>query len=371
MEIAEAVTLTQARLAAEGSTLADLLRHFRGRFSPALIGEIEWEQLLKYAEKLPIVMGAHPVGFEIPLQARIPKADLCVALASGTHSAKNFLTQVQTGGCNQVAQAVSLLLAQIEADDSRLREIVGRKMMLQFRTTETCNGGLPLPDIFLRADRKPILGATSREQDVCIVANALATSLGRSMTTTQLDRLTQVYRVQPDGTRMDSFTIFPAESQAIQLSVLGFKTRQAILSFLTSTAWSGQRSVVDSIITRFAKRMQIANTGLNILVGEAAVEPILGLTFIVKQRQTKDSRYWLGGLTEWNPVLTALGQEQTIIPEKLQALESWLSKPMRLFASSGAYILLCGIHHIKLIIDETGIAAIKAYLYFALSADNK
>ena len=43
MELDEAVTLTEDRLAVEGGALSDLLRHFRGRISPVLIGDREWE----------------------------------------------------------------------------------------------------------------------------------------------------------------------------------------------------------------------------------------------------------------------------------------------------------------------------------------
>ena len=39
MDIDEAVTLTQDRLAGEGGTMGNLLGHFRNRISPVLIGD--------------------------------------------------------------------------------------------------------------------------------------------------------------------------------------------------------------------------------------------------------------------------------------------------------------------------------------------
>lgn len=367
MEIDEALLQTQTRLTAEGRNLSDLLGHFRNRISPVLIGEVEWIQLLNCAAKLPTVMGAHPIGFEIPLQTCEPRADLCVALASGTHSAEHFLAQAKIHSSDDTARAISLLLKRIEKKNSQLREIVGRKIMLQFVSASDWESRLSLQSLFLKPDLKPILGTAGREIDVGIVAKSLADSFGWSMRKKQLNHLQQVYLAQPGDTRMDSFSINPSKSHAIQLSILGFSKSQDVRNYLANVAWTGQLSVVDGIIARFAQRMPLAKVGLNVDVGEKSIEPTLGLILIVEQRQTKDSRYWLDGLTDWNPVLQALGQENIIIPEKLQALASWPTKPTRLFASSGHYIMLCGIHHIKLVIDQKGLVGVKAYVYMALS----
>ena len=364
MEIDEAVLQTQTRLTAEGCNLSDLLGHFRNRISPVLIGDTEWLQLLECGAKLPIAMGAHPFSFEIPLHTREPCADLCVTLASGTQSAENFLIQAKS---DDIARVVSLLLKRIEEKNSQLREIIGRKLMLQFDSASDWKSRLSLRSLFLRPDLKPILGTTGRENDVGIISKSLADSFGWSMSKQHLNHLQQVYLAQPSETRMDSFCINQSKLRAIQLSILGFSKRQDIRNYLDNAAWTGQLSVVDAIIARFAQRMPLARVGLNVDVGENAVEPTLGLILIIEQRQKKDSRYWLDGLTDWNPVLQALSEEEIVIPEKLQALAGWTSKPTRLFASSGHYILLCGIHHIKLVIDQNGLVEVKAYVYMALS----
>ena len=122
------------------------------------------------------------------------------------------------------------------------------------------------------------------------------------------------------------------------------------------------------MITRFRKRADIVRTGANIDVGEEGLGPALGLTLIVKQRYTKDSRYWLDGLTDWDPFLEALGHEDIVVPEKLGALANWVSKPTTLFAKSGHYVLLRGIHHMKLVISEDQLREAKAYVFLVLSA---
>ena len=100
---------------------------------------------------------------------------------------------------------------------------------------------------------------------------------------------------------------------------------------------------------------------------EEGVGPTLGLTLIVKQRYTKDSRYWIDGLTDWDPFLAALGHEELVVPEKLEALAGWASKPTTLFARTGRFVMLRGIHHIKLVISGDRLVKAKAYVYMVLS----
>ena len=114
--------------------------------------------------------------------------------------------------------------------------------------------------------------------------------------------------------------------------------------------------------------MDIVRSGANIDIEEEGIGPTLGLTLIVKQRYTKDSRYWLDGLTDWDPFLKALSHEELVIPEKLEALSHWVSRPSRLFAKSGQYVLLRGIHHIKLVISGNALRKAKAYVFMVLSA---
>ena len=203
--------------------------------------------------------------------------------------------------------------------------------------------------------------------DIGLVVEALVSSVGWGMHDTQRENVERAYLAQPGDTRMDSFGIFPSRSRAIRLAIMGFKSQQEICGYLENTGWPGQVSAVDSVIARFKKRVNIVRTGVNIDVQEEGVGPTLGLTLIVKQRYTKDSRYWLDGLTDWDPFLDALGHEDLVDTEKLTALADWVSKPTTLFAKSGRFVMLRGIHHIKLVISENQLRKAKAYVFMVLS----
>ena len=291
MDIDEAVTLTQDRLAEEGGSMGDLLGHFRNRISPVLIGDPEWERVLECA----------------------------------------------------------------------------RKLMLEYDIGSAREAETSFPAMFLRPGERAIVGAGGQETDVATVVDALVSCVGWEMTRAERQNVERVYLAQPEDTRMDSFGVFPSRSRAVRLAVMGFKSQKDICSYLEDTSWPGRISVVESVIERFRKRANIVRTGANIDVREDGVGPTLGLTFIVKQRFTKDSRYWLDGPTDWAPFLQALSHEEFVVPEKLAALADWVSKPTTLFAKSGRYVLLRGIHHIKLVIAGNRLEKAKAYVFMVLS----
>ena len=367
MNIDEAVILTQERLAEEGGTMGDLLGHFRHRISPVLIGETEWERILDCAGKLPITMGALPFGFELPLHSPEPKADFGASLAGGTRSAEFFRERARTDKTDETAGAIVRACAQMETENSPLREIVGQKLMLEYDIGSARDGQGSFPGLFLRPGERPIIGANGQEDDVVMVCDALASCVGWELSDAERNHLRQACLAQPEDTRMDSFGVFPSRSRAIRLAVMGFKSQQEACRYLENTGWPGQMTVVNSLIARFRERVNIARIGLNIDVREDGIGPTLGLTLIVKQRYTRDSRYWLDGLTDWTPFLEALDQEDIVYSDKIKAVADWVSQPTPLFARSGRYIMLRGIHHVKLVISDNQLRKAKAYVFMVLS----
>ena len=368
MDIDEAITRTQDRLAEEGGSMADLLGHLRNRISGVLIGDREWQRVLQCAGRLPITMAALPFGFELPLHERRPEADFGVSLASGTRAGDWFEELARSDERDETAKAVVRLFREMESGGSPLREIVGRKLMLEYDIGSARGKEHARPGIFLRPGERPIVGG-DQLNDVSAVVDALVSCLGWEMNDAQRKSLERVYRAQPADTRMDSFGVFPSRSRAVRLAIMGFKSQQEICSFLQDTRWPGRISAVESVISRFRERANIVRSGANIDVEEDGVGPALGLTLIVKQRYTKDSRYWLDGLTDWDPFLEALGHEDLVVTEKLGALAGWVSKPSMLFGKTGRYVLLRGIHHIKLVISQGKLQKAKAYVFMVLSGE--
>jgi len=367
MDLDEAVELTQDRLADEGGTMGDLLGHFRTRISPVLIGDPEWERVLECAGKLPITMGALPFGFELPLHEPRPVADFGASLASGTRSAAFFEERARDDDTDPTARSIMHLFRVMDAEHSRLREVVGRKLMLEYDIGSAEDEDPSLPGMFLRPGERPILGAGGQADDVGMVVDALVSCVGWKNNDAERENVLRAYAAQPEDTRMDSFGVFPSRPRSIRLAIMGFKSQPDICTYLQDAGWPGRIAAVDAVISRFKERADIVRTGANVDVQEEGLGPTLGLTLIVKQRYTKDSRYWLDGLTDWDPFLKALGQEDLVVPEKLSALAGWVSRPTTLFAKTGRFVLLRGIHHIKLVLSEDRLQKAKAYVFMVLS----
>ena len=368
MEIDEAVNITQDHLADEGGTMGDLLDKFRARVSPVLIGENQWARILARAETLPITMAALPFGFELPLHDPTPRADLGVSLASGTRTATFFQGRARKDPTDGTAQAIMRLFNQIDTEKSELQDIVGRKLMLEYDIGSAEEHDASIPGMFLRPGERPITGATNQVKDVSLVVDALVSGVDWERNENERINVQRTYSAQPANTRMDSFGVFPSRTRSIRLAIMGFEAKHEICEYLENIDWPGDVSAVDDVISRFQERVSIARTGANIDVQEDGIGPTLGLTLIVKQRYTKDSRYWLDGLTDWNPFLDALGHEELVSQDKLKELAGWVSKPTMLFAKSGRYVMLRGIHHIKLVIDQNQLTKAKAYVFMVLSA---
>ncbi|MCY4130310.1 MAG: hypothetical protein OXG15_13845 [Gammaproteobacteria bacterium] len=368
MEIDEAVNVTQDRLIGEGETMRDLLQHFRNYVSPCLIGETQWTEILNCGGTLPITLAALPFGFELPLHDPEPKADLGVSLASGTRSATFFHERAHNDSSDLTAKIITRLFDQIESKNSSLQEIVGRKLMLEYDIGSANAMDCEVPGMFLRPGERPIIGATEQVNDVSLIVDSLVSSVGWDSVEDERANVRRAYMAQPEDTRMDSFGIFPSRERVIRLAIMGFKTQNEICDYLRNLGWPGETSAVEEVISRFKERVKIVRSGANIDVYQHGLGPTLGLTLIVKQRYTKDSRYWLDGLTDWDPFLEALGQEAIVNQDKLEELATWVSNPTTLFGKSGRYVLLRGIHHIKLVIEENALRKAKAYVFLVLSA---
>ena len=367
MDIFEAIALTQDRLAEEGDTLDELLGHLRNGISPALIGERSWGRIMECAAELPITMGAQPFGFELPLHDSRPEADFGVSLASGNRTGDFFEERARADETDEIASVVRRMFGEMEAEDSPLREVVGRKLMLEYDIGSAPGGGVSLPGLFLRPNERTLFGGAGLENDVGAVVDALVSCVGWERIAAERANAERVYLAQPEDTRLDSFGVFPSRARTIRLAVMGFRSEREIRTFLESLDWPGQVSAVEEVISRFRERASVERTGLNVDVRAEGLGRTLGLTPIVKQRYTNDSRVWIDGQTDWQPMLEALRHEDLVVPEKLDALADWGSKPTVLFAKTGRFVMLRGIHHLKLVVSGDRLEKVKAYVYMVLS----
>ena len=180
------------------------------------------------------------------------------------------------------------LLEQMDTEKSPLRDVVGRKLMLEYDIGSVRGGEGSFPGIFLRPGERPIIGTGGQAGGCCYGSGCSRFGVGWKANDAERENVGRVYLAQPGDTRLDSFGVFPSRARANPLGGHGFRSQQEICTYLENIGWPGQLSAVESVITRFRKRADIVRTGANLDVREEGVGPTLGLTLIVKQRYTKD-----------------------------------------------------------------------------------
>ena len=175
--------VTEKALAREAASLGQVLERLHGRIPPALIGEREWERVLERADPLPPAMAAFPFGFELPLHSSLPTADLGVSVVGGGRTAAFFEEAARSEDADQAARGVARLLAETKPEDSRLRRVAGRKMLLEYDIDATGQGAHPDPGLFLYPAEGVLLGDRSRDRlgDLQVVVEAIAAATGRDL----------------------------------------------------------------------------------------------------------------------------------------------------------------------------------------------
>ncbi len=368
MNFEEALAVTEERLLGEADSMGALLKGLRNLISPALIGETEWENLLDVARELPPTMAAFPFGFELLLNERRPRADLGLSVVGGSAPAAFFKEKARSGNADPAATGIARLLAELEPDDSPLRQVAGHKMMLEFDVGRATGGSRPDPGIFLRPAERPIVGdgAEQRILDIGVMLEAVLTAVGWNPDAAERREMERVHLAQNADTRIESIGVFPSRERAIRLAVIGFRTSSGIMAFLERAGWPGRHSFVAETIARFEKRWGVVEMGVHLDVHADGLGPTLGLSCLAKERRAKDPRNWLDRPDLWTAFFESLREEGLAVPEKLSALAKWSPGPTTLFGLFGPLVLLRGIHHIKLVLAGDRIEQVKAYPFMAL-----
>ena len=371
MDVQEKSAITEKRLLHRASSMGELLEQFRNRISPLLIDGREWERLLELARELPSTFAAFPFGFELPLHELRPAADLGISVVGGTQSAGFFEKKGQSEGADSYMAGIIRLLSETEAMESPLRQIVGRKMMLEYDIGSAHSGVRMDPGIFLRPAERSVAGGYGSQGglDIDVVLDAMATVTGWDLSAEQR-HAQQIYSALKPETRIESFGVFPARGKGVRLAVVGFRKSRDVLEFLERAGWRGQHSLIASTVSRFDARDAYAHMGVHFDVHAKGLGPALGLSFVTQDRDPEEGRYWLDNSRYWTALIDGMCEDGLGIPEKLSEVAKWPSEAEILFDESGALVLLRGIHHIKLVLKKDRVDKVKAYVYLLMCAWN-
>ena len=356
----EVWALTEERLLREAGSMGELLVQIRPHISARLIDGRGWERLLERAGEVPATMAAFPFGFEIPLHDPRPKADFGVTLVGESRTAALYQERNQSGDADPSAARLAWLLDETDREDSLLRRVVARKMLLEYDIDVAPGGERQDPGVFLYPVGDARAGDGRRLEELGAVHDALVFVSGWSPDANERRQLEQVYRTLTPDTLVKAVGTFPSRERAIRIAVTGFRKARDVVAFLERAGWPGQRSVVDATVSFFEERNAFAYMGVHFDVHASSVGPTLGLSFFAQEQE------WLKDIRHWIALIDGLREQGYGLSEKLSELANWSTGSTTLFARSGPIMLVRGIHHIKLAITGDQVEQAKGYVFFLM-----
>ena len=415
---------TEERLLSEAASLGELLQGLRGRVSPALIGDREWERVVKRAGGLPVTMAAFPFGFELPLHEPRPRADFGVSVVGGSRSAAFFEERARSGEADPSTARIAGLLRASAREASPLRRVAGRKMLLEYDiepvrdgalpepreydvesvrdgalpepleydvepvrdgafpepleydvepvrdgalpepleydVEPVRDGALPEPGIFLYPEEWLLIGDGRRARDLGVVVGAIASAAGWEPDAAERRQAQRVYSAMRPGTTVRAVGVFPSRARGLRLAVTGFTTTRDVTEFLERTGWPGSSAAVRATLSPLEERGAFAHMGVHFDLRAHGVGPRLGISLFARKAE------WLKDVRHWTALIDGMREQRLAVAEKLSALADTSSGAEALFGRSGPFVLLRGIHHIKLSLVEDRVEQTKAYVFLLL-----
>ena len=329
-----------------------------------LIGALEWEGVLERARGLPVTMAAFPFGFELPLHEPRPSADLGVSVVGGSRTAAFFEEAGRSEDADPSSTAIARLLAEMASEESPLRRVAGRKMLLEYDVDPTPGAAQPDPGIFLYPPEEVLVGDGSRQRlrDLGVVVDAVASATGRELDAGERRRIEAVYlAMEPDAT-IRAVGSFPSRERGMRLAMTGFRKTRDMMAFLERAGWSGDHAAVAAIASLFEERRAFAYLGAHFDMDAGGVGPTLGVSFFASEEQ------WLKDIRHWTPLIEGISEARLAVLDKLSELAKTSSGAETLFGRSGPFMLVRGVQHFKLVVTADGIEQVKAYIFCLMLA---
>lgn len=360
MKVREDWVYTEERLEGLTGSMAQLLVSIRPHISTQLIEGEGWHRLLDRAHEVPATLGAFPFGFEIPLQDARPIADFGVTLVGGSRTAAGYQEKNRLGETGKSAATLAWFLDKTDREDSLLRRVVGRKMLLEYDIDPVPGGERPDPGVFLYPVDDVLSGGSERLRELDAVHAALVHVGGWNQDSAERQALKRLYRSLPPDTLIRACGTFPSRDRTMRIAVTGFRAAHDVRAFLKHAGWPGSAAAVDAIVSFFEAHNAFAYLGIHFDITRDGVGPRLGLSFFAQERE------WLKDIQYWTALLDGIVEQQYVLPEKLQELARWSTGSTTLMSRSGPIMLVRGIHHIKLVITGDQVDQAKAYVFFLM-----
>ena len=362
MDIEAGSTEIEERLLTQFDSLGELLEQLSGGVPPALLDGRGRDRLLECARGLPASLGARGFGLELPLHEPEPKADLGTALYEGSRSAAHFSDWCRSQPAAASRTDVPGLLRGIGRERSALRRILDHKLMLAYDVDRGGGGAPATPGgIFVYAeDTLPGDGSAERIEDLGVVLDALTAAGGLQPDAAERRGLERLFLAMPPTARIAMIGVYPSRRRTLRVHVTGFDTTRGLAALLERAEGPGPAADAAAFLSDMEARGAFEHFGLNFNIEAGSIAPALGVSCY-----TGDAT-WVKDAKPWLALIDCLREQGLAVPEKLAALaNSWCGAQV-MFGRLGLLLLVRGVHHLKLVLENGRCAQAKAYVFTAL-----
>ena len=337
----------EERLLSEADSLGALLGQLTGCVSPALLDAVGWRPVLAAAGQWPVTCGALPFGFEFQLFDPRPTADFGVTLVPGGRTADWIRHRAKAATAPPFMGRLADLLDAMSAEGAPLHRALDR-IMLEMDIASASSSTPRDPGVFVYFRHGDAGTAPAGRSDAAGVLSALNTAVGWTDDAGEQCLTRRILRAVPPGIRLISLGAFPGRGRGFRLTVVNFGHGTELAKFLRAVGWRGPHNALRDAIARLVDHRALISLGAMLYCCGDALETRLGLYL----RQSP------AGL----PILLeGLGGEGCL-EGKLSGLRAMSAGPVALWGKGGEFTLLRGVTHTKLVLSQTGIEQIKAYI---------
>ena len=337
----------EERLRSEADSLGALLGQLQSCVSPALLDEAGWQPILDAAGQWPVTCGAHVFGFEFRLLDPRPGADFGLTLVPDGRTADWIRHRAGEATAPPFMGRLAELLDAMGAEGDPLNRAIDRAI-LEIDIISASSSAPRDPGVFLYFRWREAGVAPLERPDAEVVLAALNAAVGWTNDAEEQRLAARILRAVPPGARPISLGAFPGRGRGFRLTVLGFGKGAELAAFLRAVGWNGPYNALSDVIARLEERRAFGTLGTMLHCRGGVLETRLGLYL---RSPPSALPFFFEGLAG-----------EGCLEGKLSGLRAAAAGPVPLLGKGGEFTLQRGINHAKMVLSETGIEQIKAYI---------
>lgn len=345
------------------------------------VGGQRWQHLLARAAAVPASLIENSFGFEVRLGRSEPGADFCVTIKAGSKTASEFLSFPPRGKYDTLKESdetldhdlkiepvphrnggeLMSLLSDIARTGSFANNAVrGGTIIFEYDVVELEHATYPSPAVFWGLTDFVSADQMEKIENMLDLVTGVATepshaerqrSAERQQTIKSSPLRTIAEATMPYG-RISQVGNFVGRNRSDIRILVRMDHCSSIGEFLQAVGWSGNIGKATEVVSMF--NFEDVKFGVALDVDADGVGPRIGLEVAAKGG-------WIGTrFGDWQPLVDVLVENGLCRADKANGLRKWCGY-MRLFGREMC-VLLKGINHFKIGIQEDEILETKAYL---------